>query len=45
MLEDDRDGQIGLDNRSIEEGDSFRREISGASLKSVLTAESPEFDA
>ena len=45
VLEDDHDGQIGLDNRSVEEGDSFRREISGASLKSVLTVESPEFDA
>ena len=45
VLEDGHDGQIGLDNRSIEEGDSFRREISGAPLESVLTAESPEFDA
>ena len=44
VLKDDHDGQIGLDNRSIE-GDSFRREISGAPLESVLTAESPEFDA
>ena len=39
------ESEVGLDDRIIEEGDSFRREISGAPLESILTAESPELDA
>ena len=38
------DSEVDLDDKSIE-GDIFRREISGAPLESVLTAESPEVNA